>query len=79
MRIGTRKYAKDIPAPTSPAKAPNDQKAILSSPSGFRAFFIANTRQITAKMTPSAVTLPKTISKILSGRRCSFHRDAASR
>jgi hypothetical protein len=71
------KYAKDIPALTSPARAPNDQNAILSSPSGFLAFFIAKTRQITANKTPSAVTLPKTISRILSDRRTSFHDEAA--
>ncbi len=61
-----------MPAKTSPASAPNDQKAILSSPSGFFAFFSAKIRQRVANSAPMTVKVPKMMSKILSGRRVSF-------
>ena len=66
------KYAKHMPENTSPARAPNDQKAILSSPSGFLAFFNAKMRQAAATTTPMAVRVPKTVRIMLSDRICSL-------
>ncbi len=66
------KYAKHMPEKTNPANAPNDQIAILSSPSGLFAFLNAKTRQTIAKMIPIPQSVPKTVSKILSDRNESF-------
>jgi hypothetical protein len=62
------KYAKDMPEKTRPASAPKDQNAILSSPSGFFAFFTAKTRHKAATMSPIAVSVPKSMRSRLSGR-----------
>lgn len=75
MRMGTMKYAKHMPENTSPARAPNDHIAILTSPSGLFAFFTAKTRQMTAKMTPIPQSALKTASKMLSDRDDSFHKE----
>ena len=74
--MGTTKYAKDIPANTNPARAPKDQNAILSSPSGFLAFFTAKARHIAAMTTPAAERVPKTVRSMLSVRGRSFPRGA---
>ena len=63
------KYAKHMPEKQSPASAPNDQSAILSSPSGFLALFTAKTRQIAATMSPAPVRVPKMMRRMLSGRK----------
>ena len=66
------KYAKHMPEKTRPASAPNDQNAILSSPSGLFAFLKAKTRHTVATISPIPVRMPKTMRSKLSGRRGSF-------
>ena len=61
-----------MPENTSPPRAPKDQSAILSSPSGFLAFLNAKTRHNPATARPMAVSVPKTIRSRLSGRGMSF-------
>ena len=69
------KYAKHMPENTSPASAPNDQIAILSSPSGRFAFFTAKTRQTIAKMIPIPQSVPNTARRMLSDRVDSFQKN----
>ena len=69
------KYAKHIPENTSPASAPNDQIAILISPSGRFAFFTAKTRHTNAKMIPIPQSVPKTVRRMLSDRVKSFQKN----
>jgi hypothetical protein len=70
------KYAKHMPEKTSPASAPNDQSAILSSPSGLLALFTARTRQTIAKMIPMPQSVPKTVRSKLSDSGGSFQKNA---
>ena len=72
------KYAKHMPEKTSPASAPNDQIAILSSPSGRFAFFTAKMRQTIAKMTPIPQSVPNTESKKLSDRVESLQKNVGN-
>jgi len=70
--MGMRKYAQHMPAKTSPASAPKDQSAILSSPSGVFAFLTAKYRQTPATTRAMTERTPNTLKRILSGRGTSL-------
>ena len=68
MMMGMRKYAQHMPAKTSPASAPKDQSAILSSPSGLFAFLTAKYKQTAAMTRAMTERTPNTLKRMLSGR-----------